>query len=82
MNVYQACEQAYHNGFEAGLASANNQKAELKTRLKIAYEQAAIVCAELSKSDPFNEYATTLRCIQEAISKLADAQDSFGVNAF
>ena len=38
MNQYQACEQAYKNGFEAGVASKLPSNPELATRVKVAYE--------------------------------------------
>ena len=78
MNVYHACEQAYRNGFDAGLISANNPNIEMKTRLKIAYEQVAAVHTELSKANTVGEYTVALRCVQEALSKLTEAQINFG----
>lgn len=78
MNVYRACEQAYRNGFDAGLISANNPNIELKTRLKIAYEQVTAVHTELSKANIAGEYTAVLYCVHEAMSRLAEAQSNFG----
>lgn len=38
MDPYQACEQAYKNGFEDGRASKLPSNPELATRVKVAYE--------------------------------------------
>ena len=39
MDIYQACEEAYKNGYQNGRYAAFSDSLELATRVKVAYEQ-------------------------------------------
>jgi hypothetical protein len=80
MNQYQACEQAYKNGFEAGAASKLPSNPELATRVKVAYELLSqchsAICGSHQTLDTLDTVRTKLH---DVLLGLLDIQVDLGV---
>ena len=80
MNPYQACEQAYKNGFEDGRASKVPSNHELATRVKVAYELLSqchsTICGSRQTSDTLDIVRTRLH---DVMLSLLDIQVDLGI---
>lgn len=79
MNPYQACEQAYKNGFEDGRASKLPSNPELATRIKVAYELLSGCHSDICGSRQTAEALNTVRDkLHDVLLSLLDIQVELG----
>lgn len=80
MDPYQACEQAYKNGFEDGRASKLPSNPELATRVKVAYELLSqchsTICGSPQTVDTLDIVRTKLH---DVLLSLLDIQVDLGI---
>lgn len=78
MDIFQASEQAYKNGFEAGQAS-HNIKSEITTRIKVAYEQLSKCHTKICRTLPYYEDKALIGDFQDILNALLELQVKFGM---
>lgn len=79
MNPYQACEQAYKNGFEDGRASKLPSNPEMAARIKVAYELLFGCHSAICGSRPTAEVFNTVRDkLHDVLLSLLDIQVELG----
>lgn len=80
MNPYQACEQAYKNGFEDGRASQVPSNPELATRVKVAYELLSQCHSTICRSRRTSDTLDTVRTrLHDVMLSLLDIQVDLGI---
>lgn len=80
MNPYQACEQAYKNGYNDGLAAAQPYDLEIAARVKVAYEILATCHTTICRQHPITAQLESARSkIQSSLDNLLEAQVDLGI---
>ena len=80
MNPYQACEQAYRNGYNDGRASTQPHNLELATRVKVAYELLAGCHTTICRSHPgADDLIFVCDKLHSVLNQLLDIQVDLGV---
>ena len=78
MDKRDAAEAAYKNGFEAG-QNHYNIKAELITRIKVAYEQLGKCHTKICRTEPYYKDEELIGDFQDILNALLRLQVKFGI---
>lgn len=81
MDTFTACELAYKNGYEAGVASVKQPDLEMKIRLNLAYAQLAECHTQLCKVTPRSDKkgCAVLADLTDVMNDLLDVQVKLGM---
>ena len=81
MDTFTACELAYKNGYEAGVASVKQSDLEMKIRFNLAYEQLAECHTQLCKVTPRSDVngCEVLADLADVMNGLLNVQVKLGM---